>query len=398
MVSQTIEKILEALTAIDPKKVTADNLVLKNFAKNEFYLVAVGKGSAYFATAIADNFPNLISGIVLDIDKPDDINDKLIFLPGDHPLSTKRNVENSKKVSRFIEQIPGDGKIVTVVCGGSSALLTDPINSLDKTIKLNRKLLMSGLSINEINIVRKHTDRLKGGGLAEKYFPRKSLNLYVSDVPGNDLSIIGSGPTVFDRSTREGAKEIIDQLDLNERIETFETPKDTGIFKNVDNQLLLSAKNLIDILKNTFPKPVYTGENFLSKDQDQIITNLKKLVNSDYQTYIFSGESRLKIKDNPGIGGRNTHLGLKILKEFDKNIEVITFASDGHDNSEAAGVIFDLLNLKKLSSANEIKKYLESFDSYNFFKKYDSLIITGHLPVNLSDFLIIRQKSKDSVN
>jgi len=393
MTSQTIEKILKALAAIDPKKVIADNLALKNFAKNEFYLVAVGKGSLHFASALADNFPNLISGMVLDIGKPNNIDNKLTVLIGDHPLPTERNVENSKKIVNFIEQIPNDNKILTIVCGGSSALLTDPINSLDKTVELYKRLLSAKLSINEINIVRKHTDRLKGGRLAEIYFPRKSLNLYVSDVPGNDLSTIGSGPTVFDRSTEIQAKKIINQLGFSNKIDTFKTPKNTDLFKNADNQLLLSAKDLLNNLKNIFSEPLYIGENFLAKDQNQIITDLKNLISNDYQTYIFNGESKLKVSDNPGVGGRNTHLGLKILKEFNKNIEVIAFASDGHDNSTASGAIYDLPNLKKQTTQEEINRYIENFDSYNFFKKYNSLIITGHLPVNLSDFLVINNRN-----
>lgn len=381
------EQVLLSLDEISPEQVINGSKSLNSFVQDsEFHLLALGKGSAYFAEAVAKKYSNLISGRVLDIEKPADLDTRIEVLVGDHPLSNQRNANNSQRVIKFIVAIPENKKIVVVICGGASALLIDTVNPLDETINIYQELLKANLSINEMNVVRKHLDKLKGGGLAKLFYPRKSLNLYVSDVPGNDLASIGSGPTVFDPTTADDAEKILNNLNIN--CEVAETPKNKQIFTATDNQLLLSISDLLDVIEKKIAGKTYRDDTFLAQNQDQIVKKLINICHTKYDTFILGGESQLEVK-GVGLGGRCTHLALKILANMPGDYGVISFATDGRDNSNAAGVMFLSHEFLQKTDRSEIDQTLNNFDSYNLFNKYNALIKTGPLPVNLSDLLIL---------
>ena len=380
--------VLDSLKSITPEEIISRNQSLKNFLgdNSHYYLLAFGKGSSYFAQSILRAFPKMTRGVCLDITKPERFDNKIEILIGDHPLPSERNIENTRQVIKFINEIPKNAKVVIIVCGGASALFTNPVNSLSETEDLVNKMLRASLSINQINTVRKHIDEVKGGQLAKLLNPRPSLNLYVSDVPDNDLSVIGSGPTVLDPTTIDDAQKITSSFGFDGKL--TETPKDTSIFDSMENEVVISIKDLLDNLEPNFKESVYRDDQFLAKDQDRVIAEIKELIRKPEKTFIFGGESQLKITAS-GQGGRCSHLALRILSEIKGDFTIASIATDGHDNSKAAGVIFNTNDLKTKIDQKAIDQSLNDFDSYNFFRYTNSLLLTGPLPVNLSDLLII---------
>lgn len=380
--------VLDSLKSITPEEIISRNQSLKNFLGDSsgYYLLAFGKGSSYFAQSILRAFPKMTRGVCLDITKPEQFDNKIEILIGDHPLPSERNIENTRQVIKFINQIPQNAEMVTVICGGTSALFTNPVNSLSETEDLVNKMLRASLSINQINIVRKHIDEVKGGQLAKLLNPRPSLNLYVSDVPDNDLSVIGSGPTVLDPTTISEATKIASAFHFNGKL--IETPKDNSIFDSMENEVIISIKDLLDNFQGYFNDSIHRDDQFLAKDQDRVIAEIKELTKKPEQTFILGGESQLKITAS-GQGGRCSHLALRILSEVEGNFTIASIATDGHDNSNAAGVIFNTNDLKTKIDQKAIDQSLNDFDSYNFFRNTNSLLLTGPLSVNLSDLLII---------
>ncbi len=376
--------------ALDPKQIISNEPKLKSFFehnKGNYAMIAIGKGSSAFANEVFDQYFPTMKYICLDNNYHSQY---LEIKLCDHPLPTKRNLINSKKVIDFINSINPRTPILTIITGGSSAMFCDPINILKLTRTVYSQLLSSGLSIDKINTIRKHSDLLKGGHLAKLFYPRESLNLYVSDVDNDNISLIGSGPTTLDSTTLDDANFILKQQ-MIKNFKLLESPKENKYFSNLENKIIYTRKQMLsNINKLTNNSKICIDDKILSADINNVVLEVIKKLNSKDSIYLFSGEPRIKITGR-GKGGRCSHLALALLSELKDQtpLDIISFATDGLDNSEYAGVAFNTQKLFNKTSLEEIDKYLANFDSYSFFKKYNCAIKTGPLPVNVSDLLII---------
>ena len=265
-------------------------------------------------------------------------------------------------------------------------------------------LIKSGADIHNINIIRKHIDRAKGGGLVSFIYPRKCISLIISDVPGDDLKTIASGPTVFDATTNSDAQTILKKYQLPNKIDgssvrLIETPKDKKLFKDVQNILIATNKTALEAMaKKAIGLGYKTKTLDASLNQDaesvgqMILEKLKvksEKLKAEKMALIAGGETTIKVSGN-GRGGRNTHLCLSALKYLPKNTILLSIDSDGQDNSDAAGAIISEETFKKAERLGlNPDEYLKNFDSYNFFSQTGDLIKTGSLPTNVGDLMVV---------
>jgi glycerate-2-kinase len=377
--------------ALDPSNIVGQNLDLANFSsshKGKYAAIAVGKGSSAILKSIFDKYFPARSYISLDNFK---YSKNLNVLICDHPLPSLKNIRHSEQIINFLKKT-GDLPILSVITGGSSAMLTKPVNLLSKAREVSQQIINSGLSIEKVNTVRKHSDYLKGGNLSKIIYPRPSCNFYISDVDRDDLSLIGSGPTVYDSTTKEDAMEILETLNIDD-FNLVETPKDSKYFVSTKNNLLYSRSMMLTSLSNFADGNNYFSNNDLSGESHDVIEKIYSKIGHIYDSYFFTGETSMNIKSG-GKGGRCSHLALMLLLKLKDyhSYDIVSLATDGLDNSEYAGVAFNNKELYSLTNDKEVNKYLSEFNSYDFFNKYHCAIKTGPMPINLSDLLIIRRR------
>ncbi len=370
---------------------------LKNF--DRIFLIAFGKGSASISKIIEKNLKEkLTRGFVIDV--TESIFEKSEFTPGTHPLPSAQNLEFSKKVINEMQELTEEDLVLVVICGGGSVMFESPYDiDLQKLIEVNKALLNSGADIIEINTMRKHLSKTKGGGLAKILSPAKVVSLIFSDVPGNDLSFIASGPTVKDETTKDEALNIYKKYNLQNLNLTednfIETPKESALFVNVDNILMLSSLTALNAMKAGAEKWGLRVEIYSDKFQADSETAGKTLLDKtpSGSVLLTGGETTVKVKDSDGKGGRNQHLVLSALGLVDDKTIIASIDSDGWDNTPAAGAIGDIETLKKAKEQGlNPKDYLESSNSYLFFNNTEDAIITDRLPSNVADLIIVYKR------
>jgi hydroxypyruvate reductase/glycerate 2-kinase len=310
--------------------------------------------------------------------------------------------------------------IICLVSGGCSSLLSDfpEESSIADLVALNQLLLKSGADIKEINTVRKHLSKVKGGQLAKAAHPATVLSLVLSDVIGDPLDMIASGPTVADTTTFEDALSVLEKYKLVSGIpKSFlnylengregihpETPKPGDpVFNNVQNILIGSNKMALEACRQ---KAMAEGlDTFIitSELEGDTIEASNKIIDTaltfqnDHEIkkpccLLFGGETTIKVSGN-GTGGRNQHLALyaALLLKDKKEITLLSAGTDGSDGpTHAAGAVVDTETFKDASLKKlDIEKYLQNFDSFHFFQKGGGHIITGPTMTNVMDIIVV---------
>lgn len=406
-----LELIESALSSIQPENIIKKNISLKEniltikdqtFNLKDFdrvFLIGFGKGSAGLSKEIEKFLGNFLTeGYVIDL--VEEKFKKIEFTLGTHPLPSEANYLFTKNVIQRLKNLKEKDLVIIVIAGGGSVLFIDPYRiSLDELIELNKLLLKSGANIKEMNIVRKHLSIEKGGGLEKILYPSTIISLIASDVPGNDLSTIASGPTVRDTTTKHQALEILKKYNLLEKPyfppnDFIETPKEEKYFKKTINILLASNQTALYAMAEKAKELGQKVEILTDKFQYEAKFAGKKLIDQTLPSSILlaGGETTVKVKDR-GKGGRNQELVLASLENLDENTLIASFDTDGWDNTKFAGAIGDTLTLRKAKELNiDPKSFLEENNSFHFFEKTGDGIITGRLPSNVSDLMIVIKK------
>ena len=412
-------EIIEAgLSSIQPQKIIQENISLKNniltiqqqkINLHDFkriFLLGFGKGSAGLSKYIEEILGNnLNQGFVIDLE-PQSFS-KIEFTKGSHPLPSQQNLTFTQKAIQQFSNLPRlttvkagltiKDLVIVVIAGGGSALFEDPYKiSLDKLIEVNKALLRSGANITEMNIVRKHLSKVKGGGLVKLLYPSTIISLIASDVPGNNLSVIASGPTVKDPSSKENAFEILKKYNLRESLglsneDFLETPKEDKYFENVKNILILSSLVPIVSMQKKAKELGFNAIIYSDKLQGEAKFVGKELIDATPPHHILlaAGETTVKVKGK-GEGGRNQELVLNSLEYLEDKTLIASFDSDGWDNSPFAGAIADFktIEMAKKHKLNP-QKFLDTNNSFAFFQNLGDGIITNRLPSNISDLMIV---------
>ena len=318
---------------------------------------------------------------------------------GTHPRPSEANIPAGKKIFEIINNSNEDDLIIVLVSGGGSALLNYPESEVQQGRMLYENFLKSGKTINEINTVRKHLSLLKGGGLVKLAYPATVIGLIFSDVPGDKFEDVASGATYKDVTTIADAQKIIDEYDLG-KYELIETPKEDKYFEKVHNFVLVSNKTAV-IAMDQKARELGFKTNVLSTEMyDEVETTLHKIFNeeSNNTVVLVAGEPKLVVKKKGGSGGRELYMGLEEikLKMVDNDSVFIALASDGMDNSDAAGAIVDEKTFGDIEKLKiDVDDYLERFDAYPVFQKSGDMIMTGPTGANVSDLMILLTKKQN---
>jgi glycerate 2-kinase len=429
-----LECIEQAIGAVDPvqlmkKKISVqknqiqiDNFHLDLGKFNHVYVVGGGKAGGKMAQAIEEFLgEHLTAGLV---NVPFGAKQKTNIIKineASHPIPNETGVDGTYRMMTLAGQAGENDLVVCLISGGGSSLMTLPRDciSLKDQQALTGMLLKSGAAITEVNSVRKHLSGFKGGWLAKKAFPATVLNIVLSDVMGDPLDSIASGPTVPDSSTFADAKKILEKYGLWSNVPESirvtiskgleglipETPKpDDLVFQKAHNVVIgnnrdasqaainclqYSGFNTIflgDILEGEAAK---AGEALAKFASGFFVCNLSA---SKRVGIVAGGETTVTVTGK-GVGGRNQELALSAalnLKESDECV-FASFSTDGVDGpTDAAGAIVDGYTLVRAERLGlNPKNYLECNDSYNFFSKLGDLIHTGATGTNVNDISVI---------
>lgn len=405
-------RILEAgLQAIDTEILMKERFVYdakadclyinrKQYDLREFdkvVVVGAGKMAALAAQGIERVMKDrLTGGLVIDI-VPMDL-EKIVCRVGTHPLPSGANVTATNEIIRTLENLTERDLLITIIGGGGSSLLTSPqVVTIEEERKITRALMDAGADIGEMNTVRKHLSQIKGGGLAKLAYPARIISLIFSDVPGDDISMVASGPTVKDSSTMGDAMSIMDRYRILDRCSIdhcgfVETPKEDKYFKRVDNILMCSSKLALEAMRNKAHdlglhvkvwNRAFTGE---ARDvAAKILADIRP-----NECLIAAGESVVTIKSTEhGTGGRNQEMSLAALSVLPENTVFAALASDGRDNSDVAGGIVDSITQDKVKEIGaDLKRALALHDEYSLILDLNAAIMTGVTGSNISDLLI----------
>jgi glycerate 2-kinase len=395
-------------------------------------LLSFGKASIPMAKAVVDSLPGrYVDGLV--VTKAGYQNRghrnfsgtisgrKIEYLEAAHPVPDETSIFAGQKVIDFLANGKPEDLVICLISGGGSALLYSPNRgiSLDDLQQLTKQLLACGASIHEINILRKHLDHLKGGGLARLVYPAQLITLVLSDVVGDSLDIIASGPTLPDPSTFSEAlhilknysleakipRSIIDYLSFGSNGAVAETPKPGDpFFENspvilVGSNLLSAEAALIQAKREGFEPLLLTtklqGEArqaglFLGAIACQAATSSYPLPRP--ACLIVGGETTVTLLGD-GLGGRNQEIALGAVAEMAglKDTAFITLATDGDDGpTDAAGAVVTGFTFERARELHmEPGAYLQRNDSYHFFQSLDDLLKPGPTHTNVNDLAFI---------
>ncbi|MDA8218486.1 MAG: glycerate kinase [Dehalococcoidales bacterium] len=338
-----------------------------------------------------------------------------------HPLPDENGMAGGKRMLELAREADEDTLILCLISGGGSALLVSPVEDITLADKqaLTNALLRCGATINEVNSLRKHLSQMKGGNLARAAYPATVVSLLLSDVVGNPLDVIGSGPTVPDTSTFRDAYGVLERYGIVDQVpasvvshlrrglanEIPDTPKPGDpIFKNVQN--LLVASNEIaseaavakarELGFNTlFLTNLIEGE---AREVAKVMSALAREVSRSGlpvprpACIIAGGETTVTVRGH-GVGGRNQELSLAAALKIDglDDVAVISLATDGSDGpTDASGAVADGRTVKRARAAGlNPWDYLAENDSYHFFEKLGDLLITGPTNTNVNDLVFV---------
>ncbi|OYT62589.1 MAG: hydroxypyruvate reductase [Thermofilum sp. ex4484_15] len=426
----------EGLRAADPQiavkrslVVEGDNLLVRGIRLDlskigRIIVVGAGKASGFMAKAVEEVLDDRINEgfVIVPKGSPLPHLKKVKLWEADHPIPSERGVEGAKKITRLVREVAGnDTLIITLISGGGSALMPLPAEgiSLEDKKELTRLLLKSGASIDEINVVRKHVSAIKGGRLAKLAYPSRLISLIVSDVVGDRLDLIASGPTSPDPSTFSDALNIIKRYGLENKVppsilnyilrgvrgEVPESPKPgDSIFNKVNNVIVASNRLSLTAMKEVAERLGYRAlflTSYMEGEARHVGRFLSSICKEIYYNdvpvrkpavILAGGETTVTVIGR-GKGGRNQELVLGAFKGLSdlRNVVLASIGSDGIDGvTDAAGALLDENVVRK---AKELRldpdTFLADNDSYTFFRKIgDGLIYTGYTGTNVNDLTV----------
>jgi glycerate 2-kinase len=429
----------KAVSSVDPAqrmkdmiRIEKDRLLIKTEEDSEkvfhldafkkIFLIGTGKASASMAQAIERIFGDRITrgviaakyGHVLPLQRTE-------IIEAGHPIPDQKGFGGAKKIQSLLKESgPGD-LVIFLLSGGGSALLPLPAEgiTLEEKQQVTQFLLDCGADIKEINTIRKHISQIKGGWLTRWAFPSTVIGLILSDVVGDPLDVIGSGPTVPDISTFEEAWDILKKYDLIGRIPSSirnhllrgkegkveETPKPgEKTFEKVHNYLI--GSNLLAlraaekeasslglntlILSSSIVGDTREAARFHAAIAKEVISTGNPIPRP--ACIISGGETTVTVKGH-GLGGRNQEFALAGALEISglEKVVLLSGGTDGTDGpTDASGALADHTTVSRARAAGlDPKSHLENNDAYPFFQRLGDLLITGPTHTNVMDVRIL---------
>ncbi|MBW1668141.1 MAG: glycerate kinase [Deltaproteobacteria bacterium] len=389
---------------------------------DRIFVVGGGKATAPMARAIEDLMGKRIDCGVINVKYG--FKEELSFteiIEASHPLPDKRGVEGTAQIMELLEKAGENDLVFSLISGGGSALMPYPANgiSLEEKQAVTRELLECGASIDEINAIRKHISQSKGGQMARAAFPATTVNLMLSDVVGDRMDVIASGPFVPDRSSFQDAWAVLRKYELKDipaSIRRYlqegmegkvpETPtQGDPIFEKVYNFIVGSNILALEAAKEAGERMGYQclilssmveGETReVAKVHAAIAKEILKSGRplNPPACIISGGETTVTIHGH-GLGGRNQEFCLACaleLEDLPARVVILSGGTDGNDGpTDAAGAMVDPLTVERGKSLGlDASSFLEENDSYHFFEKTRDLLITGPTRTNVMDVRLV---------
>lgn len=378
-------------------------------------VIGAGKASAAMAQSFEQNWKGELSGLVVTRYGYAVPCEQINIVEAAHPIPDENGLNAAQAMLDLVSNLTDQDQVIVLISGGGSALL--PLPYEDMTLKekqdVNNALLRCGANIVEINTVRRHLSKIKGGRLAAACYPAKVTTLLISDVPGDDLSAIASGPTIADSTTCLDALAILDkyQIAINDRIReqllkgTYESVKPN------DERLALATTKLIATpqmaLEAAAKRAQELGINSLilgdsiegeAKEVAKVMAGITRQVRTFGQPIkppcllLSGGETTVTLSGN-GVGGRNVEflLALAIQLQGQSGISAIACDTDGVDG--AADIAGAIITEHSLNDANkkglDASAFLMNNDAHTFFEKIGQSVVTGPTMTNVNDFRAI---------
>lgn len=398
----------------------SNDLQLDLNAYQRIFVCGAGKGVAPMARAMEALLGNhLFDGqVVVKYGHLDKLQ-KIHLHEAAHPVPDKNTIIATRSILEALKNLTDTDLVFFLLTGGGSALLEDlpEMISLDDLQLLSKILLECGANIHEINCIRKHISRVKGGQLARHIYPARVVTLALSDVIGDNLSVIASGPTSPDPSSFEEAWAIIKKYEVSDRIPESvrdylnagrdgrqpETPKPGDeIFARVSNIVIGSNRLALSTAEKCAQEKGYNTlvlSSMIEGEAKELASFLSAIMHEINQTdrpvakpacLLVGGEPTVRIIGD-GKGGRNQELCLAlVLKEMKFPFVFISCGSDGTDGpTDAAGAMVTDKTIKHARELNlDASAYLNNNDSYHFFEALGELIKTGPTGTNVMDLII----------
>ena len=425
-----MEFIKEGLKSADPYEAVMRNLhVDKEYIitkgqhrirRRRTHVIGFGKSSVGMVKAIVDLLgSDIVGGVAISPDRELWIG-SVEIVRGDHPIPSTNTEKASKKLLEYLKNIREDDLVIVLISGGGSALFEVPLPGVDLVdiAEISEMLMKAGADIIELNTVRKHLSMTKGGKLLKLVNSKEIISLIISDVIGDPISFIASGPTAADETTfrdaynvlvkrgvwsrvRDNVKEVI-LRGMRGDIEETVKPGDP-ILNKVKN--IIIASNIIS-LESIEKRALDLGFRVISlgpyikgeaREVGKVFASIArsiKIIGKPIQppaVLLGGGETTVTVRGR-GIGGRNQEMCLSILIEI-KDLPNVYFACIGTDgidgNSPAAGALVDHRIYEEALKRNmDPQDYLDRNDSYTFFKSLNRAIETGPTGVNVGDLYI----------
>src|SRR3989338_10322995 len=370
---------------------------------DRIFFVGIGKCAVDAALVFEDILGDHITdGIVLDV-KAGNFKKIRSFI-GTHPFPSEYNVSVTKKIVHMLEKATARDLVLVVVSGGGSSLLCLPHEMpISKIEEITKALWKGGATISEVNTVRKHISDIAGGQLAKILYPATVASFIFSDVPGDDMSVVASGPTVRDVTTIMDAEHILAKYDVLTHCQfpncqLVETPKDEKYFQKVTNVTLVTNKTALLAMEARARALGYQAEI-----RDAALEGIAADLGAAFaimpmppaSCYLYGGETTVHIAHNAGECGRNQEFALGAVSVIPDHRVIVAAASDGWDNTSVAGAIVDAGDCKRaMNAAIDPNTYLRANDSYHFWKTNGGAIITGRTGINVADFYLLLSEKK----
>jgi hydroxypyruvate reductase len=383
--------------------------------KGKTIVVGAGKASAAMAKAVEDAWPKPLSGLVVTRYGHAVPCERIEIVEAAHPVPDEAGHRAAQRMLDMVKGLGPDDLVLALISGGASALLTLPAQGLSfaDEQKVNEALLRSGAAIGEMNTVRKHLSAIKGGRLAAAAFPARVVTLLISDVPGDDPAVIGSGPTVADKSTFAEARAVFAKYGISEprfavdhldRAED-ETPKPgSPRLANTTTILIatpqLSLEAAAEVARKVGVQPLILGDALEGEAREvgRVMAGMARQTVLHGEpapppvVLLSGGETTVTVRGK-GRGGRNVEFLLSLAVTLDGLPGVYALAgdTDGVDGAEEiAGAIITPDTLQRATRLGiDAKARLADNDAHSFFEALDDQVITGPTLTNVNDFRAI---------
>ena len=378
-------------------------------------LIGAGKGAAAMALAVEKNWQGELSGMVVTRYGHGAPCRQIEVVEAAHPVPDEAGRQAAARMLQMVQGLTKDDLVLCLISGGGSALLALPADgiTLEQKQSINKLLLKSGVTISEMNCVRKHLSAIKGGRLALACAPARVVTLLISDVPGDDPDIIASGPTLVDPTTCAEALAVLDKygIAIDDVVRRHlqsgagETPKPGDVrFAANTHHVIATAQQALEAAaamarsKGIAAHILSDGIEGEARDIGLMHAAMARQIRHREQPFqrpcvlISGGETTVTVRGS-GRGGRNAEFLLSLAVALDgaPGIHAIACDTDGIDGSEDnAGALLDPTSLQRASALGlRATTLLDNNDGYGFFDALDDLVVSGPTRTNVNDFRAI---------